>query len=251
MPTEPLIIGYYGKVHTHGDFVSRGLPAEFIEPWDTWLQEAIVNSREQLAGEWLECFLTSPVYRFALAPGICGGHGWLGIFFPSVDKVGRYYPMTIALRSPNHLNPFAALQHESSWLDTVEKLALTVLDNDFDLKQFTEKLFDLCPVSIEMPCPNVEKEQNSKQQQSQLAWQMAIEDKTIIEMLPCLLDNVLKEQYFSYSAWWTQGSERVSPSLLVCEGLPPFDGMAAMFDGDWERGGWAGHRYPDLPYQGE
>jgi type VI secretion system protein ImpM len=106
-------LGYYGKVPTHGDFVSKGLPRSFIDPWDQWLQEAILASRQQLGDQWLDYFLTSPLYHFALSPGICGDNGWLGILMPSVDKVGRYYPMTISLMINEAINPFVALQKKN------------------------------------------------------------------------------------------------------------------------------------------
>lgn len=30
--------GFFGKVRTQGDFVSRRLPPEFVQPWDICLQ---------------------------------------------------------------------------------------------------------------------------------------------------------------------------------------------------------------------
>ncbi|MCG8100523.1 MAG: type VI secretion system-associated protein TagF, partial [Candidatus Thiodiazotropha taylori] len=87
--------GLYGKIPSLGDFVTRRLPRGFIAPWETWMQEAIANSREQLGDFWLDNYLTSPMWRFALSPGICGEQGWAGILMPSVDRVGRYYPFTL------------------------------------------------------------------------------------------------------------------------------------------------------------
>lgn len=108
--------GYYGKVPTHGDFVGRGLPRSFIDPWDSWLQEAINASRQQLGNDWLHYYLTSPVYRFILSPNICGDRGWMGILMPSVDKVGRYYPLTISLPEKEGMNPLISLQKKKSCL---------------------------------------------------------------------------------------------------------------------------------------
>ena len=88
--------GFYGKVPTRGDFVSRRLPWTFVDPWDRWLQGGLACSRDQLGDAWLEVYLTSPVWRFALTPGVCGDAGWIGIVLPSVDRVGRYFPLTVA-----------------------------------------------------------------------------------------------------------------------------------------------------------
>jgi type VI secretion system protein ImpM len=38
--------------------------------------------------------------------------------------------------------------------------------------------------------------------------------------------------------WWTSGSEKVTPCLLVFVGLPIPASYAALLDGDWARWGW-------------
>ena len=50
------------------------------------------RSRDALGEGWLETYLTAPVWRFALAAGCCGPAA-AGIWLPSVDRVGRYYPL--------------------------------------------------------------------------------------------------------------------------------------------------------------
>ncbi|MGZ3854558.1 MAG: type VI secretion system-associated protein TagF, partial [Flavisolibacter sp.] len=143
MSTEFIEPGYYGKVHTHGDFVGRGLPGSFIDPWDAWLQEAIITSRQQLGDDWLNYYLTSPLYRFVLSPGICGKHGWQGVLMPSVDKIGRYYPMTVSHMDKLNINPFIALQIRNKWFASIEKLALSCLEDSFDLEKFNHSLSQL------------------------------------------------------------------------------------------------------------
>ena len=46
-----------------------------------------------------------PVWRFVLPPGLCGRNGVLGIWLPSVDKAGRYSPLTIAATAPGDWAP--------------------------------------------------------------------------------------------------------------------------------------------------
>lgn len=244
MSSESVVNGYYGKVLTHGDFVRKGLPASFVEPWDAWLQEAIASSRQQLDGDWLNCYLTGPIYRFVLAPGICGA-GWSGVMMPSVDKVGRYYPMTIAVMNEQGDNPFVVIQRQTEWFERLEAIALSSLADDFDLTTFDADLDLLVHDEQLKNCTEMAYDQTVNKQVSHSAWQGSIkEGKSIAGLFPSFLDDFLTEHYFSYSLWWTEGSELVEPSLLVCQGLPPFDGVSAMFDGDWERWGWEGQRYP-------
>lgn len=249
MSAEPIINGYYGKVSTHGDFVNRGLPVSFIAPWDAWVQEAVITCQQQLGDDWLSCYLTSPIYRFVLAPGICGENSWLGIMMPSVDRVGRYYPLTITTMNRSNINPFFLLEQEVSWFTNVEALALSSLADNFSLELFNHELNLLKSEVFINNCESLSSPEQINKQASHHAWQQTIEvDQTISSLLPCFLDNLLKQSCFAYSLWWTQGSERVDPSLLISEGLPPFNGVAAMFDGNWEKWGWNGNRYPVLPF---
>ncbi len=93
-------IGYFGKVPARGDFVRAGLPASFIGPWDTWLRAALAQASGRLGGAWQARFLRCPVWRFALAPGVCDAEGWMGVLASSADGVGRLYPLTVALPAP-------------------------------------------------------------------------------------------------------------------------------------------------------
>jgi type VI secretion system protein ImpM len=245
MFTEPLktILGYYGKVPTNGDFICKGLPRSFVDPWDLWLQEAILTSRQQLGDQWLDFYLTSPLYRFVLSPGICGENGWLGILMPSVDKAGRYYPMTVS--QMNHNNPFDTLQ-QLEWFIKLENLALSCLKDGYSLQEFNNEIVRLSTEissGISAPLSLVERIDNRV---FGAAWQKPLNSPdSITGLIPSMLDNLLKERCFAYSLWWTKGSEHVSPSLLFSEGLPPYDSVAAMFDGNWQQWGWANNHYPN------
>jgi type VI secretion system protein ImpM len=88
--------GFYGKLPGEGDFVTRRLPWEFTSAWDDWLQQGMQASRAALGDTWLDRYLSAPIWRFQLAPGVCGPLAWRGLFFASVDRVGRYFPLTLA-----------------------------------------------------------------------------------------------------------------------------------------------------------
>ena len=66
----PQVPGIYGKVPARGDFVSRRLDSDFIGGWDAWLREVMSQSRKALGARWLECFLSAPVWRFVVPPGV-------------------------------------------------------------------------------------------------------------------------------------------------------------------------------------
>ena len=132
--------GFYGKLPSQGDFVSRRLPWEFTSGWDDWLQQGLLASRTSLGERWLGLYLSAPVWRFQLAAGVCGPQGWRGFFFASVDRVGRYFPLTVAVADAAGDVPTLATltDDDERWLDC-EDQALAALDpklaiDDFDLR---------------------------------------------------------------------------------------------------------------------
>lgn len=88
-------IGWFGKMPAMGDFAQRRLPPEFVRGWDQWIQSGLADSRAALGAAWQELYLTFPIWRFVLPPGWFGATGWCGILMPSVDRVGRHFPLTV------------------------------------------------------------------------------------------------------------------------------------------------------------
>ncbi len=121
-----VVAGFYGKLPARGDFVRAGLPREFTDPWDGWLQTVIADSRSMMGDAWLPAYLEAPIWRFALPPGMCGGLAALGLMLPRVDKAGRYFPLTFAALRAGW---FAASCGEA-WLARCEDAGLAALEKD-------------------------------------------------------------------------------------------------------------------------
>jgi type VI secretion system protein ImpM len=233
---NPDFPGLYGKIPSLGDFVTRRLPRSFIAPWEIWMQEAIANSREQLGDFWLENYLTSPLWRFALSPGICGEQGWAGILMPSVDRVGRYYPFTLAAKLDPKFNLFLFMEESEAWFTQMESLALSCLEDNFQMEALEQQLFALNSPSAKHQ-ELVETERPATPLNN--AWHAHLEEQSSLRGLyPLFLPHLMKKLLFAYSIWWTHGSERISPSLLICQGLPQIKGASALIDGAWIQHGW-------------
>jgi len=93
---QPAQAGWFGKIPALGDFAGRRLPAGFIGAWDRWLSEGLRAAQQALGVRWLESYSSSPLWRFALTPGLIDNQHWYGVLMPNVDRVGRQYPLTIA-----------------------------------------------------------------------------------------------------------------------------------------------------------
>src|SRR5262245_49314569 len=117
-------VGFYGKLPSHGDFLARRVPDAFVGTWDPWLQECMAATRATLGDRWLDVYLTSPIWRFTCAAGACGPEGVAGIVVPSVDKVGRYFPLTIVAGLPRDVPPAAAAGALDEFFDRAERLAV-------------------------------------------------------------------------------------------------------------------------------
>ena len=151
------MIGWYGKLPSQGDFVSRRLPAEFIEPWDAWLQCGLAAVLAEFGEEaWLARYLVAPIRRFWLAPGLLGASGWVGLLMPSVDRVGRHFPLTIAMALPDSAaDPgmavigLAAALASPQWMAGVDQAARRVLDVQFTVEQFEAELAVVAPLALE------------------------------------------------------------------------------------------------------
>lgn len=131
--------GAYGKVPAHGDFLRLDLSAGFIRAWDDWLQRAVVAVRSALGERWAECYYAAPIWRFSLPPGLAGETGMSGVMMPSVDRVGREYPLVLA--APAGVG-CAALRHfvNMAAFERLEEIALAALDNDTDRAGLSEAL---------------------------------------------------------------------------------------------------------------
>jgi type VI secretion system protein ImpM len=101
------------------------LPEAFVARWDAWLQDGLAASREALGDDWLERYLNAPIWRFTLGPEALDDHGWTGLVMPSVDRVGRYFPLTIAV--PGAADP-SLVPGAREWYAKLETLALRALD---------------------------------------------------------------------------------------------------------------------------
>lgn len=119
-------VGFHGKIPALGDFVTRGLPRDLVDPWHAWLESGVAASREALGDGWFAAFLTAPVWRFALPAGACGPEAVAGVLIPSVDKVGRYFPFTLAATAGGR-DARTLADGAADWYAAAEALALRAL----------------------------------------------------------------------------------------------------------------------------
>ncbi|MBB5018755.1 type VI secretion system protein ImpM [Chitinivorax tropicus] len=205
-------VGFFGKVPSHGDFLCRRLPTSFTEPWDQWLQQAMMHSQTALEEQWLPHYLVAPIWRFALGRGVLGPDNWAGILVPSVDKVGRYFPLTLAAPTalPAQWPDVCGL---GAWFDGLEGWALHALSEDFDLAGFDQALLALppwAPPAVHVPP----------------GWPLML---SLVQTHP--MESVNQVLFDRHSLWWTMGSADVAAVMQGYVGLPPPEAFAGMMAG--------------------
>jgi type VI secretion system protein ImpM len=218
-------------VPAKGDFVTRRLPREFVEVWDAWLQGAVKASRTALGEDWLPIYLTSPIWRFALPAGVAG-EAAAGVLMPSVDRVGRYFPMTLACPLDGTPRP-ADVIGDDTWFRQAEQVALSSLDDAFDLDAFDRAVEALGRPMARPSAPEADGGQGPAGLRLALG-----EPPDGAGGLGALAHRACHAVAPAYSLWWTLGSDSVAPSLLVAGGLPSSEAFAAFLDGRFDQWGW-------------
>ncbi|CAD5369284.1 Protein phosphatase ImpM [Rubrivivax sp. A210] len=228
MNAGPQAPGWHGKLPSLGDFASRRLDASFIEPWDGWLAAGLLALREAAPDTWLQDYLASPSWRFMLAagvlPGAAGDAGWAGVLMPSVDRVGRYFPLTLVLplgAGPGTTGEMAALWH---WLGRLDDLARDALYEDWAADRLEDELARMALPELTPP-------------PAALAWPTA--GGGVAELTgPSGCDVVQLMGGAAQRAWlahshgcgcWHARPDEAPARILLTRGLPDAHSMARLF----------------------
>jgi type VI secretion system protein ImpM len=222
------VAGWYGKMPCLGDFASRRLAPDFVQPWDAWLQRSIAASRHELGETWLDTFLTSPIWRFALTAGVCGAHAWIGVLVPSVDRVGRYFPLTLALALERETALVRAMRAQS-WFAELEAVALAALNTDFSIDALERSLSDHPFLETAVDEGSVSRELIAVTRDAAVPRVFQLPD---VEVLPGAIEaaahRLLDDSAAGLTFWWCVAPETRGSELHVSVGLPPPEHFGAL-----------------------
>lgn len=224
--------GFFGKAITHGDFLSRRLPASFLDPWDDWLQRGLHASRQQLGDAWLGAYLTSPVWRFVLGRGVCGERAWAGVMMPGIDRVGRYFPLTIAASCDAGVGVVEWIGASGEWYDRLDVLARSTLDERFQIDAFDAALTELvAPAAPPMPPVCTGK--------TALCLPLAsFSNAELVDGVHALMNDLVVNCAAGCSFWWSDGGADGEAVLVAAEGLPREQQFGGLVGAGWDASGW-------------
>jgi type VI secretion system protein ImpM len=196
--------GAFGKLPARADFLSRGLPASFADPWHAWLVRGLAAARQELAAQFEPAYMAAPVWRFAVPAEVCGPATAAGVVLPSVDAVGRLFPLTLAVVSPT-LGPLLSLAAARPWFEALEEAGREAVARDPEIEAWLARLAGMAPPSalmpVQPPCTH-----------------LPLTDGAALE--PAIMPALARLGAERAVLFWCDGSPFVGACALVSQGLP-------------------------------
>jgi type VI secretion system protein ImpM len=214
--SEARRVGWFGKLPARGDFLDRGLPKSFTDPWYAWLTNGLAAGRAAFGVKFEERYMNAPVWRFALRADAAGPQPVCGIMMPSVDMVGRHFPLTLAIVGEGASSPVDLLDGTDEWFGKLEELARKVLSDPFDFEGWARDIEALHVRASDGP---LDREAE--------AWRFTCAAGAVDV---CLLDMLTRTAALSTCCFWTEGSPFVRPGGCLYRDLPTADDFPVMLD---------------------
>lgn len=195
-------------------------------PWDNWLARVLAASQVDVGEAWLNAYLTSPPWRFALDPNLLGQSGWLGVLVSSVDSLHRCFPLTLAAPCMEFFGDGELSFDCEDWMVRAESLALAMIDAGDSVEAGLVQFKD---IATRIATPGRRPPPGSG-------------DYRVFSNAYDLVDDAVgagrsEPEAHAFSYWW-HGDWPGHPAIaLRCRGLPDAALCASFFDAGWaERG---------------
>ena len=184
--------------------------------------------------------MVGPVWRFFFQSGIVGGEAVCGIVFPSVDRVGRYFPFAMFAPITGKVDASSIIEQDI-WFDGMEALAMEVLNPSLDFAAW-DKAVEAMPLPVSGLATAVEEDATIPQQAPNLGPLVHISLPRGPDLNP-LIDRHASALSPPRSIWWKRDDSEDVQSLVIADGLPEASAFPAFLGEDWERWGWTEKSY--------
>jgi type VI secretion system protein ImpM len=220
--------GLFGKLPAKRDFVAVGTPRDLLSPWERWMQGGVAASRDALGAAWQDAYLRAPLWRFWLGADLCGA-SVAGAFMPSVDGVGRYFPLTVFAQSDSgEAIPPPELDPQDAWFEAAEDLLLSALAPEATYEAVRGGLAGLrAPACAPGPAAPGERGPDG-------TLVATIGEGGLPDLLASLRAADHARLYAGATFWWTVGGEDYAPRALAARGLPTPHLFAGMLTGRFD-----------------
>jgi type VI secretion system protein ImpM len=205
--------GIFGKLPQKRDFIAFGIPRAILEPFENWLQSAVAASKNELGRNWQDQYLVAPIWRFWGGKDIFGVD-CIGVIMPSVDQVGRFFPLSVIYydESGNGLVPPVSAENDQ-WFTDLEERLLHTLDEEDDIEA------RLLTEGLAAPEEEVENSQRvGKSFDKGRIWREY--GMPVSELLANISQSDYRAACEGRSFWWTNGGRSFGSIVYSQQGLP-------------------------------
>ena len=208
-------IGIYGKMPSKRDFIALHLPGPILSIVERWLQGGVAASKNLMGANWQDTYLTAPIWRFWIGEEIAGTY-CIGSIMPSVDGVGRYFPLAILAHGSNEETLLPPLDDPLvPWFEMIEGRLLSALNPDTATDAFG--------MLEGLPAPGDYRKSAPKVRSSEIRRGIMWSGRT----RPDASDKPAGDREEDYriaaqtrTYWWTNGGERFGPRFYSHPGMP-------------------------------
>jgi type VI secretion system protein ImpM len=156
-----------------------------------------------------------------------------GTLMPSVDSVGRYFPLTVALPLASTAALSSIVIDGGAWFDNAETCSLAALEGEIEIDELSERLAALAMPPLTARSHNVGAP--SAVPRPGLAFILGTEEGAEEHLLA---QHAGPQLTAGNTLWWTRGAERLPPALAIANSLPAPAFFVAMLSGEWTKYGW-------------
>lgn len=201
----------FGKLPSKRDFVSYNMPRPFLDHWEEWLQASVAASRHTLGNRWQEIFLSVPVWHFWLGPRVYGT-AVTGALMPSVDGVGRYFPLSVCACEPSGMYlappPSPGLDQ---WHRDCERFLLHMLEDNIEREP--AEILDTFPFPLVAPRLRAD----TSQRGGLTVWTGESSADATLQAMRMLDDDAANA---TRCLWWTDGGSGYQAQVVAIDGRP-------------------------------
>ncbi|MBL8587127.1 MAG: type VI secretion system-associated protein TagF [Methylobacteriaceae bacterium] len=227
-------VALFGKTQTKRDFIAPGAPRAFLDVWEPWMQAGLATSRMLLDRAWQQSFLTAPIWRFWMGEAVMG-QTCLGAFMPSLDSIGRYYPLAAIATPARGLSiPPPELDLQESWFAAIEDFLLATLDPGQSWEAITAGLAALPEPALAAPAAPA-----PGMRALGAGFAARLDAAAPGEIFADLRRADWGAHFAGRSFFWTAGGEGFAPLAVGCRGLPPAEAFTLFLTGDFSAAGAA------------
>jgi type VI secretion system protein ImpM len=134
-------LGWYGKLPAAGDFVRRRLNTEVVNWWHRWLEQGLPYLKQEPSSQAI--FFHAPIWNFVLPASHGSNMVQLGCIAPSRDRVGRLYPLIVALYIPPAYYEPQLVEGSSRFYQQAGRSLLQAVSLGCSVEHFDKSLADM------------------------------------------------------------------------------------------------------------